>query len=324
VTSGIPSWFSYTGVPGEVPDVDGTLFVERGGVVVTSIPAAARTTVRTFFTFADLARSSTENALVFVVPGSLMDGDVTMRVSASVAGLPGFGTDTPGTSGSRTVKTERRGKLLVQRLRMRLTNSAHPMAEPSPTDWDLACVGTQDRYPVGDANLWVLVPATGDVLSTDHFLGKNTGLLVDEEEGWEDALDDLDDYADRYNDFEMIFACIVPARSDFALNGIAHHAIDRPYPLSNDRRCFLFQAGKPSTFAHEMAHTLNVDHAPGTPKGDIDPRLPAVTEPGVVGWRRSDGKLMQPLSGELMSYSEPREDRWPSVALWNIILGQLI
>ena len=153
------------------------------------------------------------------------------------------------------------------------------------------------------------VPATGDVLSTDHFLGK--------EEGWQDALDDLDDYADRYNEFNFIFACVVPAGS-FAVSGISHAADDRPWPLENDRRCFLSQAGLRATFAHEMAHTLGVGHAPcadpGTrfPKG-IDPNLPPATEAGVVGWRPSDGKLMPPMWFELMSYCTPagRDARRP-------------
>ena len=315
LTSGLGG-FSYTGTPGEVANVTGTLHVERGGVVVASIPAAAPVTVGT--TFADADRSGTAHALIFVVPGSLMDGDVTMRVSASVAGLPGFGTDTPGTSGSRIVHAERRGRLLVVRLRMSLSNPAHPAAEPSVAAWGATSVGTQDRYPLGDADMWALVPATGDVLNTDHFLGKNAG--------WEDALDDLDDYADRYNNFDWIFACTVPA-GNFSLNGIAHHAIDRPWPLSNDRRCLLAQAGLRATFAHEMAHTLSVGHAPcGNPE-DVDDRLPAGTEPGVVGWRSSDGQLMAPLWSELMSYCTPPsgnyQDRWPSVALWNIILSKL-
>jgi hypothetical protein len=315
LTSGLGG-FSYTGTPGEVANVTGTLHVERGGVVVASIPAATAVTVGA--TFVDADRSGTQHALLFVVPGWLMDGDVTVRVNANVAGLPGFGTDTPRTSGSRTVHAERGGTLTVVRLRMGLTNPAHPAAEPSVADWQASSVGTQDRYPLGDAGILVRVPATGEVLSTDHFLRKKAG--------WDDALDDLDDYADRFDDLNSIFACIVP-KGAFTLAGIAHHAIARPWPLSNDSRCFLAQAGLRATFAHEMAHTLSVGHAPcGNPEG-VDGRLPAGTEPGVVGWRRSDGKLMAPLWSELMSYCPPAsgelQDRWPSVALWNIILGKL-
>lgn len=333
LTSGLGG-FSYTGTPGEVANVTGTLLVERGGVVVASFPAAAPVTVGP--TFADADRSGTAHALMFTVPGALMDGDVTMRVRAKVAGLPGFGSETPGTSGSRTVHIERGGVVVVVQLRMGLTNPAHPMPVPTVADWQASAVGTQDRCPLGDADMWVAVPATGDVLSTNHFLAKRAD--PDDLSGWEDALDDLDDYADRYNSFEWIFACVVPAGS-FALSGISHAANDRPWPLENDRRCFLSQAGLRATFAHEMAHTLGVGHAPcadpGTkfPKGiDFDwinlrPSLPGATEPGVVGWRRSDGKLMPPMWSELMSYCTPagatRDDRWPSVALWNILRDKL-
>ena len=253
-----------------------------------------------------------------------------MHVSAKVGGLPGFGSDTPGTSGSRTVHTQRMSILVVVQLRMGLTNPAHPLAVPSVPDWQASSVGTQDRYPLGDADMWVVVPATGDVLSTDHFLGKD--------DGWHDALDDLDDYADRYNNFDWIFACVVPA-GQFSLSGTSHSANDRPWPLENDRRCFLSQAKLRATFAHEMAHTLGVGHAPcadpGTAFPDglerdwttLRPSLPGATEPGVVGWRPSDGALMGSPWSELMSYCTPsnglRDDRWPSVALWNILIDRL-
>lgn len=320
LTSGLGG-FSYNGTPGEVANVTGWLHVERGGVIVASIPAAARTVGATF---ADADRSRTRHALVFVAPGWTMDGDVTMRVTAKVAGLPGFGADTPGTSGSRIVKAERGGTLTVVRLRMSLTNPAHPAAEPSVADWQASSLGTQDRYPLGDAGMLVRVPATGDVLSTNHFLGNRADR---QPTGWEDALDDLDDYADRFDDFNSIFACTVPALKS-RINGIA--------PLENDRRCFLAKARLRATFAHEMAHTLGVGHAPCSDPGKafpegIDGRLPATTEPGVVGWRPSDRRLMAPMWSELMSYCTPTgrrpkptyDDRWPSVALWNILLDQL-
>ena len=228
LTSGLGG-FSYTGTPGEVPNSTGKLRVERGGVVVASIPAATPVTLGTAFFDGDRSNSS-KPALLFVVPGSLMNGDVTMRVSASVAGLPGFGSDTPGTSGSRTVHVERARTLTVMRLRMGLTNPAHPAAAPSVAAWQASAVGTQDRYPLGDAGMIVQVPVSGEVLSTDRFLGKPNKT------GWHQALDELDDYADRFDNFNTIFACTVPAGT-FALNGTGHAANDRDWPLENDRRC---------------------------------------------------------------------------------------
>ena len=320
LTSGLGA-FSYTGKPGEIANVTGSLRVERGGAVVATIAASAPVTVGN--TFVDADRSKAANALTFLVPGALMAGDVTMRVNARVIGVAGFENDDLATSGTRTVHAERQRTAVLMRLRMGLTNPAHPLPTPTVADWQGSAVGTQDRYPVGDGGIVVRVPASGDVLSTDHFLGKT--------DGWEDALDDLDDYADRFDDFNTIFACSVP-KGSFPLNGISHAAVDRPWPLSNDRRCLLAQAGLRATFAHEMAHTLGVGHAPCADPGrdfpdGIDPNLPAATEPGVVGWRMSDGLLMPPNWSELMSYCTPSgatyDDRWPSVALWNILLDQL-
>lgn len=323
LTSGLGG-FSYTGTPGEVANVTGTLSVERGGVRVASIPAVAPVTVGA--TFADVDRSAYAHALVFVVPGSLIAGNVTMKVTARVDGLPGFGTDTPVTSDSRTIQAERGGTLTVVMVRMGLTNPAHRATEPSEETWFATSVGTQDRYPLSDAGMLVRVPVTGGVLSTDHFLGA--------EGGWGDALDELDDYADRFDDYNSIFACIVPALPappalPDQLNGIAHDSFAGVF--LHQRRCFISQAGLRATFAHEMAHTLSVHHAPcGKDLGEVDDRLPGGTEPGVVGWRCSDGKLMTPLWPELMSYcpvensdGNTRQDRWPSVALWNILLSQM-
>ena len=133
--------------------------------------------------------------------------------------------------------------------------------------------------------------------------------------GWEDALDDLDDYADRYNNFDWIFACIVPA-GNFSLNGISHAANDRPWPLENDRRCFLVPGKaprdvRPRDGAHARRRPRPV-RRPGQdfPEGidartTLRPNLPGATEPGVVGWRPSDGELMGSPWSELMSYCTP-------------------
>ena len=333
LTSGLVG-FSYTGGPDEVPNVTGTLYVERAGVVVGSIPAAAPVSVRAGY--ADSHRSGTPATLLFLVPGWLMDGDVTMRVTAKAAGLPGFGSAAPATSQSRTVRTERGGAVTVVRLRMRLTNPAHPAAQATEEDWRASAMGARDRYPIGDTGMTVGAPSTGDVLPTDHFLGKPAG--------WHDALDDLDDYADRFDDITSVYACIVP-NLDYgpeSLNGTAHHEYVF-WPVLVNRRCFLSRSLLQATFAHEMAHTLGVGHAPcGKDVEGIDERLPGRTEPGVVGWRRSNGHLIPPDWPELMSYCTPPEgattfappgghgkgtgvydDRWPSVALWDLLLDKL-
>jgi len=323
VTSGLGP-FSYTGTPSEVGNVQGTLFVERNGIVVATVPAAAPLTVTGSFIDAD--RATAGRALNFLVPGHLVQGDVTMRVTVRVSGLPGFGTEVVGTSWTRTVRAESSGPLTVVRLRMRDDNPASAAAEPSIADWQASGVGTADRYPLADAGLVVRVPTSGDVLAT-------TGDLLSRD-GWSDVLDDLDDFADRFDDFDSVFACVVPANAMYGFdpdtgkftNGLAHAAVDRPWPLPNDRRVMLAQKRKPGTFAHEMAHTLGVGHAPcGGPK-NVDPRLPGALEPGTVGWRRSDGVLFPSGHPELMSYCPPPnpliyDDRWPSAALWNILFG---
>lgn len=316
LTSGLGQ-FSYTGVPGEVPGVTGTLVVQRGGVVVASISSLSPVTIHDSFVDAD--RANAQRALRFEVPGVLVSGDLTFRVVARAVGLPGFGPETPSGAGARDVSFERGRTLTVVRLRMSLSHPGHPAAAPTVAEWQTASLGSQHRYPLADAGLLVRVPTGGDQINSSLFLGSR--------DGWADALDDLDDFADRFDDFRSVFACVVPNSPGGTVNGIAHAAFDRVWPLENDRRCFLSRAGRPGTFAHEMAHTLSVRHAPcGSPE-NIDSRLPPSTEAGVVGHRASDGLLMASGWPELMSYCTPSngiyDDRWPSVALWNILLGQL-
>lgn len=113
-------------------------------------------------------------------------------------------------------------------------------------------------------------------------------------------------------------AALVANDARYAINGIATGG------QFLNALSFVAQSGLQGTFAHELTHTLGINHAPRcTSSSDgIDNRLPGGTED--VGFHVAQNTLIPRDRGELMSYSGdtsrcPGPTRWPSIALWRII-----
>jgi len=323
VLSGL-SGFSYTGDADQVTGVRATLTVMRNTVPVATVAATSGPPVLGP-AFEDADRADVTKSFNFVVPVQHLTGPVELRVNAVVDARP-FGVSDdpiPRTSSSRTVDFHPRKPLVLIRWRMRDDTVSPSIAAPTVAEWHADMVGAMDRFPVGD---WVvgITPGIEELSTGDDELWT--------EDGWQDRIDDLDDIADRYADNGQIYVCVVP-QQDYGLNGIAHASETRSWPRSDQHRVMLVRRGLPASYAHELAHTLGLHHAPDSddPVNNwperIDARLPKATEPGTVAWRASDGKLFAAPWAELMSYKTPSggtyQDRWPSVASWDILFETL-
>ncbi len=207
-------------------------------------------------------------------------------------------------------------------VRLRVRDDILKLPAPTPAQWAADIGGARDRYPVAEDQFIAAIAPGWDEFGTGDDIDLPT------EEGWEDLVDEVDDIADEFDAPGQIWVAVTPNDSRYnPVNGAAHAAYDFPWPLSDDHRVMTVRTGLPATYAHEMGHTLGLDHAPCGGPDDIDPRLPGGTEAGTLGRRASDGALFTPGWSELMSYCPPPsgmfQDRWPSVACWDILFDTI-
>ena len=185
---------------------------------------------------------------------------------------------------------------------------------PTMTDFYTSMQGAVDRLPLADPGF----STPGFLLSSSRTIDFGGDLT---QKGGFDAL--LSDVT------HLIFwfqgnaggtrAALVANDSRYAaINGIATGG------QFLNALSFVARAGLQGTFAHELTHTLGVNHAPRcTSSSDgIDNRLPGGTED--VGFHVTQNTLIPRDRGELMSYSGdtsrcPGPTRWPSIALWRIL-----
>lgn len=320
VTSGL-SGFSYTPGHDEVSNVTGTLEIYNtwdNNKLVGKIAATAPREVGS--SFDDTARANKIASVNFFVPGDLIEeGELSFRVSIKPNPLPHGMRDLPAARGNLTLQFWRRSALFIVAWRVQDTHPAHPAAAPSTTEWDANFVGVRDRFPTGDADYLMQITPGFEVFTASHDLT--------EYDGWVDLIDGLDDFADRFADVGQDYVCITPSNPAYDKTGIAHEFEATNGPWSAQHSIAIAQAGLTGTCAHELLHTYGLGHAPDQdpgmePPDQIDPRLPKRTELGAVGWRASDDRLFvnQP---DIMSYRGIDNDRWPSIATWNIIFDRL-
>ena len=314
VESGLTGGFIYGGQPDEFQitgtvDLASSAGLGKSGILPLPKNAFAKPTPSR----ADM------QALEFELPWANLVGGVhlTVKVSAAVADW-GAG---PGYVANSTMSATFHNRRHLTLVRLRVADLTQGLTQPSVAAWQGDMIGAKDRYPVAEDKFIEAIAPGFDAISTSHNLGDKAG--------WEDLIDDIDDIADDFTDLGQIWVAIVPQGMGYSLNGIAHPFSDNWWPASDDHRVMVVQTGLSATYAHEMAHTLDVGHANcGGPEEDsLDGRLPVGTESNTLGRRMSDGALFAPGWSELMSYCTPPsgqyQDRWPSIALWDILFDQL-
>jgi hypothetical protein len=193
------------------------------------------------------------------------------------------------------------------------------LPEPTPWDFELSLGGARARFPIANDGFILHIAPGFEVISTSRDLNTR--------DGWEDLLDDLDDISDDFEDWDQIWAALVPNSSGYAANGIADAGFEAWYWWDSYPR-MIAQRGLIGTFSHEMGHTFGLGHSPcpkpgepGAP-GNIDFRLLDSGKTDVLGIDVGLRQLFFPGGGDLMSYCDGN-NRWPSSKVYNILFDSL-
>jgi len=199
------------------------------------------------------------------------------------------------------------------------------IAAPTVAQYNTSVQGARTRFPIQENGFIIHIAAGYETITSNHNLGTDAG--------WENLLDDIDDIADEFEDWNQIWTALVPNDTSYSLNGISMEGDEYPRLAA--------QAELQATFAHELGHTRGVGHAVSTACGrsplNIDANLPGGTED--IGMDVRGRQLIPESTSELMSYCTPNwtgftscgsayptatyQDRWPSIVLWNKLFNEL-
>jgi len=177
---------------------------------------------------------------------------------------------------------------------------------PTDPEYRVSLQGARTRFPISESG-FIVNPS----------LPMTTGADLTVVGGWERLVLQLATMIFFFPTSPVggIRTAIVPNNFTYALNGIAMPRFAVTIPA------FVARATLPATFAHEMDHTLGVNHAPcGSPPPPIDPRLPGRIED--TGMDVAGRSVIPSGRGELMSLCDG-QGRWPSIANWDIVFGSL-
>ncbi|GED96031.1 hypothetical protein [Gordonia crocea] len=316
VRSPFTAGLAYGSNPGELA-VDGRVHLTT---------STGQITLKANAPFAAQSSTSVDAALDFDLPADRLVGTVTADVKVWPTALPPETGDW-SVSSSATTTFRPTGSLIF--FPVFIADDLVGTPAPSTADWVNGIDTLPDRFPISQGGILQTSPpfsATIFTKSQDRRLKPDRDLTIDQ--GWSDILSDVCDVADDYfwaSGAETWIWLAMAPNNGAATKGIA------TYP---PRRCIAVQQGLAATLAHEFAHTLGVGHAKATNPtasmpDNIDAHLPAdgQIESGTVGWRPSDGAIFTHPWSELMSYQTPpsgdHQDRWPSAALWNILINEI-
>lgn len=273
----------------------------------------------------EMDRGNLEHSLNFALPITNLHGLIKIEAEVYTEVLC---TGQSRDSSSTSVNFVPNGGLRLRALFIEDTINGYG----APTNIDLLhCIqGARTRFPIRENGFryrWAPTGVKRTVLKTEN----DENLKTDD--GWSNLLDRLEDIADDYPVNEEIWVGLVPNGKDYAWGGIANSGIIKFW--FDDHRRMLSTAGNKATFAHEMAHTLQIRHAPsmadvnqhpyvfscGNPE-NVDMTHFSLTED--VGIDVAEGRLIPKGVPNFMTYcvaeidGKPNSDyEWTTIDLWN-------
>jgi len=205
-------------------------------------------------------------------------------------------------------------------------------AAPTMNDYFVSLQGARKRLPVREQGFQVFRAPNHQTINTQSDEDLRTG------NGWSNLLDRIDDIADDYKDNGEIWTALVPNSPNYQFNGLANDGVIRFWWDDHPRMISRSRLG--TTFAHEIAHTVSIDHAPSVNAGanpgvntcgtqqNVDNSMVSLTED--VGIDVAAYRLMPQGIPTLMTACIPNisgttnfQDRWISIDLWNRLWNQI-
>lgn len=314
VDSGISNGFDNGAGPNVQPNVTGrvTVFPPGASAGTTAVLRTAGGAISAR-PQATINRDRLDHSLSFELPSNLIEGAVRLEVRVWVTGHENeLGTGWSPWGTALTVNFQPRRAQPVVRIFVRDTNQN--LAVPTTAQYETSRTGARTRYPVAFAGGMPIFIAPGfETINSPHDLRTRAG--------WDNLLDDIADIADDFVDNGEIWTALVPNQANYNLNGLGTVGGTQPHMLA--------RAAFPATFAHELGHNFGFMHANcGLQAGDTpDSRLPAATEDTGMDVFRTF--VIPNATSELMSTCTPTwagatfQDRWPSIAFWDIAFDAL-
>lgn len=277
--------------------------------------------------------SLVESSLNLRVPSSAVTAGDQLGVRITIATDP---TRAPVPAQSATASSAVQVDRARSGRRVVLLRVGHPaLGLPPPTLQDFfdTWAAAYARLPLGVTQWrWQMLPGaqTWSVPDSLRLTGSGdaTTDAARKDEDWSDLLDQVRDVglSADLDDRDLVVG-LLPRLPAYLLNGRAL--------MEGDVRTLLCQSGLGATLAHELAHSLALEHSPHPP--DIEGGVPGrPTRTAHAGW---DDHRRRPVPREmwdLMTYGDPAsdggpwpgglaydyQDRWPSQTTWDLLKGR--
>lgn len=269
--------------------------------------------------FADLDRNLLDRSLNFEIPLDLATNTIELDVRAWVDGHEDDAPDSgwvAQTSVGPFSFTRCESQVLVPIL---VTDGMRGLPAPTEAEFLFTLEGMRARYPFPEDGIVIREP----------FLQFTTEQDLTTQDGWEDLLNEIDDFVtDSAYAGDAFVAAMVLDFNAYALQGIEtqwRRRISffpprfewwRGYPR------FVTRAQKPATMTHEIGHLYGLGHTSAADLGIIDnqdERLPNTTQE--IGFDFSRMSVVRAGRGEIMNFGT--DNRWTSIAHWNIVFDLL-
>ncbi|MEF8845945.1 MAG: IPT/TIG domain-containing protein [Bacteroidales bacterium] len=328
VESGVSDGFDFGEGPNILPDVTGHLTLTYpGGNTVTVNDVLNPGDDMEAQPAANVDRGTLDHSLNFELPVNNLDGNI--HIEAEVYTQPGDGAGRWDLA-STSADFQHNGRLRL--VAVLVNDTVNNNNAPTMADYATSLQGARTRLPVREQGFLIFRAPNHRTINTQSDEDLTNG------NGWSNLLDRLDDIADDYQDNGEIWTGLVPNSGAYAWNGLANDGVI-PFWWDDHPR-MLSRSGQGATFAHELAHTVSIDHASsvnvgsnpgvnacGNPAG-VDNSLVSLTED--VGMDVAAYRLMPQSIPTLMTYCTPNisgttnyQDRWMSIDLWNRLWNQI-